>query len=247
MPNVTITGTFLDSLGTGPATGRGYIEPSVPVLQNGTVLIGGIPFELDETGSFSVTVLATDDPTLSPLNFTYRLGIRLTDHTPRRLPDVYFLAPGTAGTLDVSDLIDVGPPVPPSAALVPTQYTELDARLDVLEAEGSMVTFSLPGSLSATTGTARLYNDSGSTRTLTSVRASVGTAPAGGSVVVDVLKNGTSLYPTTTRPTIADGTNTGAAVPDTTTWAAGEYLTVDVVGVGGSTPGADLTVTAAYR
>ena len=49
-----------------------------------------------------------------------------------------------------------------------------------------MVTFAQPGAVSVLTGTSRLYNDSGSSRTITNVRASVGTAPTGSAVVVDV-------------------------------------------------------------
>lgn len=244
---VTITGTFLNAVGDGPATGRGFIEPSVPVLQDGTVLVSGTAFTLDAGGSFAVPVLATDDPTLTPPNFTYRLGIYLTDHTPRRLADVYFLAPAAVSPLDVADLIDLGSPIPGSDPLNPTEYSVLDARLDLLEAEADMVTFALPGALSVLSGTSRLYNDSGTARQVTTVRASVGTAPTGSPVVVDVKKDGTSLYGVTAPPTISAGANTGASVPDTTTWQPGEFLTVDVTAVGSSVAGSNLTVTVSYR
>lgn len=107
---------------------------------------------------------------------------------------------------------------------------------------GGLIGF-VSGDLSIGIGTTRLYNDSGMTWTVLSVRASVGEAPTGGSVVVDVNKNGTSLFGTATKPTIAAGTVTDKRVPDVgSTLADGEYFTIDVDDVGDTTPGADLTV-----
>lgn len=105
--------------------------------------------------------------------------------------------------------------------------------------------YSYTGVLNVNVGTFRLYNDMGSSWTITSIRASVGTAPAGSSVVVDVNKNGSSVFTNqANRPTIAPGTNTSGKVTnmDVTTVADGEYLTVDLDQVGSTTAGADLTV-----
>jgi hypothetical protein len=79
--------------------------------------------------------------------------------------------------------------------------------------------------------------------TIAHVRASVGTAPTGSALIVDVNKNGTTLFTTqSARPTIAAGTNTVTTVPAVTALAAGDYLTVDVDQVGSTVAGADLTV-----
>ena len=99
------------------------------------------------------------------------------------------------------------------------------------------------GGLTVTTGTARMYNDTGASRTISAVRASVGAAPAGSAVIVDVLKNGTTIFTGGTgRPSIAAGSNTATGTPAVTSWASGEYLTVTVAQIGSSTAGSDLTV-----
>lgn len=85
----------------------------------------------------------------------------------------------------------------------------------------------------------------GATWTISGVRASVGVAPAGASVIVDVNKNGTTIFTTqANRPTIAAAANTSGNVTnmDVTTVAAGEYLTIDIDQIGSTTAGSDLTV-----
>ena len=109
----------------------------------------------------------------------------------------------------------------------------------------SVVTFAVTGNLSVITGTSRLYNDSGKDRTITLIRASLGT-PASTAVTLDIRRNGTSLYTTSPKPTVAGGANTGTSVPDKIVWTASSYLTVDVVSIGAPTPGANLTVTVNY-
>jgi hypothetical protein len=106
-------------------------------------------------------------------------------------------------------------------------------------------TFSSTGPAVARVGTHRLYNDTGTARTITAVRASVGTAPAGSQLVVDVNVNGVSIWPThTPQPAINVGEFTDKAdALETTTWPSGAYLTVDVDQVGIDTAGSDLTVT----
>ena len=105
--------------------------------------------------------------------------------------------------------------------------------------------FSYTGALIVVAGKSRVYNDSGRALTITATRASVGTAPTGAAVIVTIDKNGTSIHATTpaNRPTIAVSTFTAAGgTPDTTAWAAGEYLSVDIAQIGSTIAGADLTV-----
>lgn len=109
-------------------------------------------------------------------------------------------------------------------------------------------TFSKSGTLTTGAGTFRQYNDTGRTLTITSIRASVGTAPTGASVLVDVNLNGTTLFTTqANRPTIAVSTNTATGTPAVTAWPTGGYLTVDVDQIGSTIAGSDLTVTVTAR
>lgn len=103
--------------------------------------------------------------------------------------------------------------------------------------------FKLSGVLVTGTGATRLYNDTGAAWTVGSIRASVETAPSGGSVVVDVHKNGTTLFTTqANRPTITTGNTTSGKVTtmDVTSVADGDYLTVDVDTA--TSPAANLTL-----
>lgn len=105
--------------------------------------------------------------------------------------------------------------------------------------------FSSMGSLAVAVGAHRLYNDSGVAWTIASVRASVGTAPTGAAIIVDIKIDGTTIFTTqANRPTIAGGANTSGKVTNMniTTVNDGSYLTVDISQVGSTTSGSNLTV-----
>lgn len=104
------------------------------------------------------------------------------------------------------------------------------------------------GTLSVATGTGRLYNATGQSITISKVFLSVGTAPVGASIIVDIHKNGTTIFTTqANRPAISASAYTGYSTSiDVTTWADGEYLTMDVDQIGSSTPGSDLTAHIVY-
>lgn len=89
----------------------------------------------------------------------------------------------------------------------------------------------------------KLYNDEGRERLMTKVRVTVGTSPTGSSAIFDVLKNGSSIWPSGTKPTISAGGTTDFRVPVTTSWADGDYLQVEIEQVGSTLPGADMTLT----
>ena len=108
-------------------------------------------------------------------------------------------------------------------------------------------TFTMTGNLTTKVGAGRVYME-GPYR-IESVRASVGTAPTTQPVIVDVNRNGTTVYTTqANRPSIAAGSNTavgGAAANGV--FASGDYMTVDVDQVGSGTVGAELVVTIRMR
>lgn len=107
------------------------------------------------------------------------------------------------------------------------------------------INFSQSGSLSTTTGTYRWYNDSGTTLTILSVRASVAVAPTGDPVIVDVNVNGNSIYSSSAnQPTIDIDEYTDLdGSKSTSTITNGQYFTIDIDQVGSSEPGQDLTVS----
>lgn len=93
--------------------------------------------------------------------------------------------------------------------------------------------------------------------TITHVQATVGTAPASTSLIVDVHKvaangqatdAGTTIFTTQSRrPTIAAAGTTSAldatnGVPQVTSWLKGEFLRVEIDQLGTGTVGADLRV-----
>lgn len=103
---------------------------------------------------------------------------------------------------------------------------------------GGCFTYSYDGELAAGAGGHRFYVESDTT--ITKVRASVGTAPTGSAVTVDVNKNGTSIL--SSAISIAAGSNTATGTLSTTALSSGDYLTVDIDSVGSTTAGNDLVV-----
>lgn len=108
-------------------------------------------------------------------------------------------------------------------------------------------TFSVTGALAVQTGRSRIYLEG--TYVIETVRAAVNTAPTGSAVIIDVNKNGTTIYTTQSdRPQIAAaGFSATGNNPAVTTFAAGDYLTVDVDQIGSTIAGSDLTVTVRLR
>lgn len=102
--------------------------------------------------------------------------------------------------------------------------------------------FTVPSVLNVGTGQARFYIPQ--SLTITNIRASVGTAPTGSSVVLDVYKNGSTIFTTVgNRPTIGVGLFLdNSSIPDVTSLVAGDYLTIGIVQVGSIITGSDLTV-----
>ncbi len=101
--------------------------------------------------------------------------------------------------------------------------------------------YSLGGSLVTGAGTFRLPFDYGAR--IISIRATVGTAPTGADLIIDVNKNGTTVFTTATRPTIPASSNISQiAIPDVVDLNGGDYLTIDVDQVGSTVAGEDLVV-----
>lgn len=156
---------------------------------------------------------------------------------PTTLPST---TPATHGEVD-DEIVAIATELGTDPALA---FTDVKARLAALVEPN---TFAVAGTLADAAGKSRLYVEGACE--VVSIRASVNTAPAGGTEIVDVNKNGTTLFTTqTNRPTIAAAGFTATGTPDVTTLVAGDYLTVDVDADGtATTRAADLTVTVRLR
>lgn len=109
--------------------------------------------------------------------------------------------------------------------------------------ESAILAFSYQGALTVTTGVSQLPMDQ--TWTIASVVARVSTAPTGASILVDVNKNGTTIFTTqANRPAIAATTNASSVVTNmnVTSLTAGDYLSIDVDQIGSTIAGSDLVV-----
>jgi hypothetical protein len=103
--------------------------------------------------------------------------------------------------------------------------------------------FSVNGYLGVATGIARLGVEAD--YTILGVRARVYTSPTGSSILVDVNKNGTTIFTTQgNRPSIAASGNASSYVTNmnVTSLSAGDYLSVDVDQVGSTNAGSHMTV-----
>jgi len=101
--------------------------------------------------------------------------------------------------------------------------------------------FTVPGTISVGVGSARFYVPGAIT--LSNVRASVGTAPTGSSIIIDVNKNGSSVFTTNSKPTIYAGqTLVSTSTPNIKAFTTGDYISVDVDQIGSLNPGQNLTV-----
>ena len=116
--------------------------------------------------------------------------------------------------------------------------------------------FTHTGTVTTSTLKQTYYNDTVSKQYITAARATVGTAPTGADLLVDVKVDGVSAFTTTITAT----ETTGTAVPDAqpwplkrdtlypdvdffaVDWPVGSYLTVEVTQVGSTVAGSDLTV-----
>lgn len=97
-----------------------------------------------------------------------------------------------------------------------------------------------PGQISPIVGTVRWY--AGKSITLTSVFAYISVAPST-LVVIDIKKNGTSIYGSGDKMTLLPNNHHTAVIPINVPLIASDYLTVDIV----SGDGNDLTIRIEYQ
>ncbi len=108
----------------------------------------------------------------------------------------------------------------------------------------AVLQFQSVGVLTAAAGKAFVVAPYGGT--IKKIAARVGTTSAGSSIIVDINKNGTTIFTTqANRPTIAAAAvvATLAGQPEVLTFAAGDLLSMDIDQIGSSTAGSNLGVS----
>jgi len=135
---------------------------------------------------------------------------------------------------------------PPSGMSLVDNLNHIRHRITVIEDEDIMhqTILTFPGDLSLTNNPLRIYNLFGSNQTITEVFIAVATAPTGASVIVDIHKEGTTIFTTqSNRPVITANNTTGYTTSiDIPTWADGEYITASIDQIGSTIAGANLVV-----
>ena len=123
--------------------------------------------------------------------------------------------------------------------------TAIGADIKIAQVETFLL--SRPGALVVAAGTLELPL-SGS-YTLIDYRVRWGTAPTGASGIVDINKNGTTIFTTQgNRPTATTGTKLATTTaPNVTTFADGDYISIDVDAIGSTVAGADLVIALRMR
>lgn len=115
-------------------------------------------------------------------------------------------------------------------------YKLNSAGTEVEIGTGGKYQFIVPGTIATGTDVAGTWFVP-DTITIDEVDLYVNTAGATGNTVVNVLKNGTTIFPTTAKPTLA-GTATSdlSNIPDTTSAVEGDKITIDVTSVTTTAP-----------
>lgn len=85
--------------------------------------------------------------------------------------------------------------------------------------------------------------------TISKARAYLKTAPTGADVLIDLNKNGSTIWSTqANRLTVSAAANTGSQTSfNTTTFVADDYIDIDIDQVGSTEPGEDLTVQLEFE
>jgi hypothetical protein len=105
------------------------------------------------------------------------------------------------------------------------------------------IAFYIDGTLAVETGAMSIIAPFDGT--ITEVRLAVDAAPTGADLIIDLNKNGTTLYTTqANRPTIAaDNTAATAIDPDVTAFFTGDKISLDIDQIGSTGAGENLAVT----
>lgn len=109
LSTVTVSGTYLHPDGTA-MRGKLLFRPEPAILTSathGVLMLGTIEADVDEdTGVASAVLLATDDPDVTPVDWTYRVTERWYDAPERSYP---LSLPAATPTVDLADVAPTAP------------------------------------------------------------------------------------------------------------------------------------------
>ena len=122
-------------------------------------------------------------------------------------------------------------------------FTVVNPSMEIIEQDF----FSIEGTISTGSSPIRIYNTTGSSLTISKIFLSLAVPTSGSPLVVDILKNGSSIFTSEEhKPSITTGSETGQTTDiDEATWADGEYLIMNVEQIGNA-GGEDLVVQVIY-
>jgi len=150
----------------------------------------------------------------------------------------------TSGSVSVSSILDEDDMSSNSATALATQQS-IKAYVDANAGAGGKYVFIIPGNAVVGNDVAGTWFTPGA-GAITSVDLFADTAGATGNTVVDILLDGTTIFPSTAKPTLADTAVADVGnIPDTTAFTASQKVTVDITGVT-TTPQTDLYVVIKY-
>lgn len=123
---VNLTGRYADPQGLPLKGTISFTTPPTVVLMDGDIIVSRTTtVALDEDGAFSIFLVATDNPRMSPTSWAYQVTEKLTAPTPQVAPFVppppptrtfYILLPLAT---PVVDLADIAPAQPYTVAYLP--------------------------------------------------------------------------------------------------------------------------------
>jgi len=170
----------------------------------------------------------------------------------RKIGDLETLERGSGGsgasTLD--DLIDVDAASPEGGDLLTFDVgTAKWINLPPTNAGVRQTILTFIGNLVISNNPLHIYNNLGVSQTISKIFLSVETAPTGQAIIVDIHKNGTTIFTNQAhRPQIAAAATTGYSTTiDVPSWPVGEYLTAHVDQVGSVIVGANLVVHVVHE
>jgi hypothetical protein len=106
-PNLTliaVSGTYVEGTAFTPSKGTIKFQTDQICVGNGTIILPrSYYFPLDSNGSFSGVILATDDPNITPQNYSYHVYERLVGNKGRATFQIS--APMAGGAIDMSTVV----------------------------------------------------------------------------------------------------------------------------------------------